>query len=122
MGFSSMFLQKYLVDENFTQDIYTAINLVGKNYYSDICLCHGDLGNHDLLLENVLRTKTDFALDLYTKYTDNLLYRIKEFGIKFQLDGTLPLPGLMGGLGGLAYQMLRIAKPNLVPSILLIDN
>lgn len=84
-------------------------------------LCHGDLGNLELLMQsgksfddNRLRLK---ANQLAAMILDSI-----------QRDGWLcpnPLgvesPGLMTGLAGIGYGLLRLAEPARVPSVLMLE-
>jgi len=84
-------------------------------------LCHGDLGNLELLLEagRILDESQSLAQ----------AGRIAAMTLKsFDKDGWLcgvPLdvesPGLMTGLAGIGYELLRIAEPARVPSVLALD-
>ncbi|WP_250638398.1 lanthionine synthetase LanC family protein [Coxiella burnetii] len=85
-------------------------------------LCHGDLGNLDFLLEVSQRNPSKNRQLAYQARAAFVVERIKKDGISLQIKGTMPLPGLMLGLAGVAYQLMRIAKPQEVPSILLLTN
>ncbi|MFQ6274773.1 hypothetical protein [Coxiella burnetii] len=45
---------------------------------------------------------------------------MKKHGISLDIRGTLPFPGLMLGVAGVAYQLMRVAEPQRLPSILLL--
>jgi type 2 lantibiotic biosynthesis protein LanM len=82
------------------------------------CLCHGDLGNLDVLLEAC------FGLgDAKWRYEVNRCAGMTVASI--ERNGWLcgnPLevesPGLMTGLAGIGYGLLRLAEPTRVPSVL----
>jgi len=85
-------------------------------------LCHGDLGNLELLLLASSRTKNK---DLYEK-TMELAYKImyttnkNEYDWKCGVPGGQQTPNFMVGLAGIGYQLLRIYNNNL-PSILILE-
>jgi type 2 lantibiotic biosynthesis protein LanM len=85
------------------------------------CLCHGDLGNLELLVQ-VTQRRDDQALrsqlnDIVTTTLEHALDR----GWRCGVPNAIPVPGMMTGLSGMGFQLLRIAKPNLIPSILTLD-
>jgi type 2 lantibiotic biosynthesis protein LanM len=80
--------------------------------------CHGDLGNLEFLFEagRVLR---DPALsDEVGRVADSLLNSIDTYGWICGTPQGIETPGLMTGLAGIGYQLLRLAEPDRVPSIL----
>jgi type 2 lantibiotic biosynthesis protein LanM len=85
------------------------------------CLCHGDLGN----LEPVLRAAE--ALDRpdlrerALRIAAGSLASLRETGPVFGLPGSTEPPGLMVGLAGVGYGLLRLAAPGRVPSVLTLD-
>lgn len=88
---------------------------LGKNY----SLCHGDLGLIDILLRsnNGLEDPdyTNSIKDLITKVCKNMLSNGE--GIQADLNSV----GLMNGIAGIGYGLLRIAFPQEVPSVLALD-
>jgi hypothetical protein len=84
-------------------------------------LCHGDLGNLELLLqagetlaEQRWRAEADRRAAL-------VLDDIERRGWACGLPGRVESPGLMTGLAGIGYGLLRLAAPERVPSVLLLD-
>jgi lantibiotic modifying enzyme len=81
-------------------------------------LCHGDLGNLELLLlaSQVLNDP------LYRTEIDRLAGRILEdIQVRGWVSGVpqgIESPGLMTGLAGIGYGLLRLAEPTRVPSLL----
>lgn len=86
----------------------------GKNH----SLCHGDLGNLDLLLE-AARVRRDESLQRRVdRMAGGILRSIEEHGWLYGLPiGAEPL-GLMMGLAGIAYGLARLADPDRVPCVL----
>ncbi len=83
-------------------------------------LCHGDLGNLELLLQarEVLGAA---ALDRDIEHRSLLILEdIEQHG---WIDGTtsgMEAPGLMSGLAGIGYGLLRLAESERVPAVLLL--
>jgi lantibiotic modifying enzyme len=88
----------------------------GRNH----SLCHGDLGNLELLLQasEVLDTP-------YWRVQANRIAAmvIESFGRHGYLCGVplgVEVPGLMTGLAGIGYELLRLAEPQRVPAVLVL--
>lgn len=86
----------------------------GKNH----SLCHGDLGNLDLLIE-AARVRRDTSLQSRVdRIAGGILESIEEHGWLYGLPtGAEPL-GLMVGLAGIAYGLARLADPDRLPCLL----
>ncbi|MGW5875106.1 type 2 lanthipeptide synthetase LanM family protein [Nocardiopsis terrae] len=84
-------------------------------------LCHGDLGNLEFLLSAASLRADTAAQDRVHRAVSTLVDHGRAFGW-----GTSPLPregvpGLMYGRAGIGYNLLRLALPGRVPSVLLLD-
>jgi lantibiotic modifying enzyme len=82
------------------------------------CLCHGRLGNleslaraRDLLDDPGWREAHDATLD-------DIVDDLRRRGACFAHATNLETPGLMTGLAGIGYGLLRSAHPERVPSVL----
>ena len=94
----------------------TALNGIGLNH----SFCHGDLGNIELIHQAGHVLKESYFLEQTRRLSSLIIKSIEENG---WLCGT-PLgtetPGLMTGLAGIGYGLLRLAEPDWVPSVLLL--
>lgn len=85
-------------------------------------LCHGDLGNLELVLQasQILKTpEWRYQLNLLaTRIIENINRHGWLCGEPLQLE----TPGLMTGLTGIGYGFLRLAAPALVPSVLVLES
>jgi type 2 lantibiotic biosynthesis protein LanM len=84
------------------------------------CLCHGDLGNLDVVLtasqvlgERRYREEVD-------RLTAMILASIEHQGWSTGVPLGTETPGLMTGIAGIGYELLRLAEPDKVPSVLLL--
>jgi len=89
----------------------------GKNH----CLCHGDLGNLDLIHE-AFRHGQDPALgDEIARLSRGILASLSRDGARCGTVGGIESPGLMNGLAGIGFGLLRLVDPGRVPSVLLME-
>jgi type 2 lantibiotic biosynthesis protein LanM len=87
----------------------------GRNH----CLCHGDLGNAELLLLAEKRLGTggrDTAV-----LAQAILAGLRQGGPRCGVPLGLETPGLMNGLAGIGYGLLRLADSQTTPSLLLLE-
>lgn len=81
-------------------------------------LCHGDLGNLDLLIEANVRLG---RADLQSHINDiaaRIVEDMRQNGWRCGNPLGVESPGLMTGLAGMGYELLRLAEPTCVPSVL----
>jgi type 2 lantibiotic biosynthesis protein LanM len=103
-------------------EIQTALEITlsdgfGRNH----SLCHGDLGNLDFVLEartvlgeEALQTQIDHFAAI-------ILECIEQQGAFCGVPLGVETPGLMTGLAGIGYGLLRLAEPEQIPSVLLLS-
>jgi lantibiotic modifying enzyme len=93
---------------------WTADEGFGQNH----CLCHGNLGNLDFLLEaNGWLIEPDLAERIRLR-TQAVLASIERDGLLCGTRGGVEAPGFMNGLAGIGYGLLRLVSPERVPSVL----
>ena len=86
----------------------------GKNH----SLCHGDLGNIDLL---VAQPHRDALREDVARVTAMITRTIRDHGWITGVPFGVESPGLMAGLAGTGYGLLRLFAPSEVPSVLLLE-
>ncbi|GCE46887.1 lanthionine synthetase [Thermosporothrix hazakensis] len=84
-------------------------------------LCHGDFGNLEALLLASQRFQKPEYEQMVHRLTAALLVSIQEQGIVTGVPQGVETPGLMLGLAGVGYALLRLAAPQEMPSVLLLD-
>jgi type 2 lantibiotic biosynthesis protein LanM len=88
----------------------------GRNH----SLCHGDLGNLDLLLEaSLILSDKRWSREL-AEVRGVVLDDIELRGWRCAHPGSIESPELMTGLSGIGYELLRLAAPEQVPSVLVL--
>lgn len=85
--------------------------VVREGFGYNFSLCHGDLGNLDVLM--LAGGAGEAAGEQAARTLDGL----DERGWVCGLPGP-PLPSLMTGVAGIGYGLLRLAAPESVPSVL----
>jgi lantibiotic modifying enzyme len=94
----------------------TLENGFGRNH----CLCHGDLGNLEFLRLAASETSVP-VIDAIPSIAQDILDRAESSGWLCGTPAHVPSPGLMNGLAGIGYGLLRIVDPALVPSVLALE-
>ena len=82
------------------------------------CLCHGDWGHVDLLLEAARRLDRPELGERAAIWARRLLQQSRSTGWRSGISFDTQLPGLMTGLAGIGLGLLRAAYPDRVPSVL----
>jgi prepilin-type N-terminal cleavage/methylation domain-containing protein/prepilin-type processing-associated H-X9-DG protein len=81
-------------------------------------LCHGDLGNLDLLLEAAQTFPESCSRSEVERHAGGILSSIARDGWRCGNPLAVESPGLMTGLAGIGYGLLRLVEPVRVPSVL----
>jgi type 2 lantibiotic biosynthesis protein LanM len=86
-------------------------------------LCCGNVGRLELLIAASARLDRPELLDEARRSASQLISRADRSGYQLQpgLPRELSTPGLYQGLSGIGYQLLRLASPDAVPSVLLFE-
>ncbi len=112
----------YLDDTTVREEIGIALRTTrAQGFGSNHSLCHGDLGNLDLLLRaSQAFGDQDLHGETY-RLAKGTLTGIQEFGWLYGYPSKVEPLGLMVGLAGIGYQLLRLAEPSRVPSVLTLE-
>ena len=81
---------------------------------------HGDFGNLETLLVAAQVLQTSDYREALERMTAMLLESIDTYGWVTGVPLNVETPGLMYGLAGIGYELLRLAEPENVPSVLLL--
>lgn len=85
------------------------------------CLCHGDLGNLDLLLTAAGDLGDPALGKAAARLATGILAKVETEGLRCGSNADQEIPGLLTGLAGIGYGLLRAADPEHVPSVLILD-
>ncbi|HSG38438.1 MAG TPA: type 2 lanthipeptide synthetase LanM, partial [Thermoanaerobaculia bacterium] len=110
-----------LDDPEMTGEIRAAVrSTLAEGFGFNDSLCHGDLGNLELVRE-AGRALQDRELTAEAgRLAARILARIESEGPLCGASVESEIPGLMTGLAGIGYGLLRVADPEGVPSVLLL--
>jgi len=122
IGLSRLDLLGSLEDEIVRDEIRAAVAATVRFGFGDNhSLCHGDLGNLELL-SSAARKFDDPALrTMVANVARAILDDVRVTGWRCGNPMRVESPGLMTGLAGIGYGLLRLADPERVPSILLLE-
>lgn len=85
------------------------------------CICHGNMGTTEFLLNHYLKSGDENSNILANKIADSVIMsKTKNGQYKLMDIREYPDVSLFTGLGGIAYQLLRLNNPENVPSVLTI--
>lgn len=121
IGLARLNMLRHFDDAAIRQEIEAAVRTtlawgLGDNH----SLCHGALGNLELLLqaaETLVRPDIEKSANGLAL---GILASLAREGFKCGPPLSVESPGLMTGLAGIGYGLLRLAAPSQVPSVLLL--
>ncbi|MBV9036984.1 MAG: type 2 lantipeptide synthetase LanM family protein, partial [Acidobacteriaceae bacterium] len=119
IGLGRLLSLRHLDDSKIRAEIDAALKTtVAQGFGRNHSLCHGDLGNLELLLQ-ASQTLGDRRWSVHLeRFASIILESIERDGWLCANPLGLQSPGLMTGLAGIGYELLRLAEPVRVPSIL----
>lgn len=110
---------RFLDDAAMREDISTAVEAtLAGGFGKGHSLCHGDLGNLEIL---ALAAEVLGAPELagrVGRLAGGVLASIREHGWRCGVLGRGEIPGMMLGLAGIGYGLLRLGAPERVPSVI----
>jgi type 2 lantibiotic biosynthesis protein LanM len=114
-------LQHLESDPEIRSEIDTAIaTTVSQGFGHNHSLCHGDLGNLELLLQaSEMFDRLDWRSQV-DRFAAVILDSIDRRGWLCGIPLEVESPGLMTGLAGIGFGLLRLAEPKCVPSVLVL--
>ena len=112
----------HLDDPEIRAEIDVALRTtLAQGFGSNHSLCHGDLGNLQLLLQ-ASQVLPDPQWKAQTRLiASTILESIHQHGWLCGVPLGVETPGLMTGLAGIGYGLLRLAEPERVPSVLTLE-
>jgi class II lanthipeptide synthase len=122
IGLARLSTLRQLADAEARREIEIAINTtLNRGLGHNHSLCHGDLGNLELLLQAGLVLKDERAHVEAYRHVRNIVQSVASDEFLCGTPSNVESPGLMTGLAGIGYGLLRLAEPARVPSVLVLD-
>jgi type 2 lantibiotic biosynthesis protein LanM len=119
VGLGRLLCLPHLDDERVREEIAAALeSTLARGFGANHCLCHGDLGNLETLLQAALRLQEPKVAEAANRLAGRIVHSIDRNGCLCGVPLAVEVPGLMVGIAGIGYQLLRLAEPSRVPSVL----
>jgi type 2 lantibiotic biosynthesis protein LanM len=118
IGLARLLCRRLQNDPQLDAEIETALRTTLANGFGyNHCLCHGDLGNLELLLAAAKTWPGSYWKKEGELLAAGVLKCINRDGWLCGNPLAVESPGLMTGLAGIGYGLLRCAEPSHVPSV-----
>jgi type 2 lantibiotic biosynthesis protein LanM len=107
----------YIDDAKTREEIHIGIRkTIESGFGPNYCLCHGNAGNLEILRYTAQHMGEPWLHETASRLTDDFLAGIAQG----EASGEVGALGLMAGLAGIGYSLLRIACPERVPCVLVL--
>jgi type 2 lantibiotic biosynthesis protein LanM len=117
IGIGRLLLRPHLDDPFLDGEIEAATaHTLREGFGQGHCLCHGDLGNLETLVLAGPRWSPEVE-----RLSAVILESLDRDGWLSGVPGGVETPGLLVGLAGIGYGLLRLADPTRTPSILALE-
>lgn len=123
VGAGRLGLPQQFRDEETEKEIRIAVKTLREGGFGAThCLCHGDLGNLDMMLLASMQWQDEALRKEVMQRAQTILESIEKHGPLCGIPLAVETPSFMNGLSGMGYQLLRLANPQKVPSILILES
>lgn len=121
IGLARLHALTHLNDPKLWDELEIALRTtVTRGFGQSHSLCHGDMGNLDLLLQaSQVLDDSEWRVQTY-RLAGMILDSIQGYGWQCGGPEAVEIPSLMLGLAGIGYELLRLAEPDRVPSVLML--
>lgn len=121
IGLARLASLSYIDDETIRQEIAIALKTTLTNGFGlNHSLCHGDLGSLEVLLTASQILPDPWYREQVNHLAAMILDSIDTYGYSTGVPLGVEVPGLMTGVSGIGYELLRLAEPEQIPSVLLL--
>lgn len=122
IGLARLRAMDYLEDKELEAEVRAAVQAtLAEGFGLNHCLCHGDLGNLEFLLQAERRLGRVAERPVWQAMASSILDDIASRGPLCATPRGVESPGLMTGLAGIGYGLLRLADPDRIPSVLTLE-
>jgi type 2 lantibiotic biosynthesis protein LanM len=121
IGLGRLGILRHVDDAMIREEIEIALRTtLAQGFGHNHTLCHGDLGNLELVLEAGEVLEDPHWHAERDRLAAIILESTRRDGWRCAIPFNVETPGLMTGLAGIGYGLLRLADPGQVPSVLLL--
>ncbi|EOQ04705.1 type 2 lantibiotic biosynthesis protein LanM [Bacillus cereus VDM021] len=124
VGIARIGMARCIKSEIVNRDISKSIEKTMKDGFTEVSysLCHGDMGNLELILLGADYFDSDQLNTFVSQMANHIFKEIEKNGNNWKcgIPGRQQIPGLMLGLAGIGYQLLRLYNRQL-PSVMLVE-
>lgn len=121
IGLSRIRCLHHWEDDLVREEIETAVEAtIAQGFGSSHSLCHGDFGNLELLVDAQQLFPGRWEAEV-ARLSSAALSSLEDRGCISGHVLGIESPGLMMGIAGIGYGLLRLEAPDRVPSVLLLD-
>lgn len=121
VGLARLMMLQQRPDPDVRCEVEAAIRTTSKSGFGlNHSLCHGDLGNLDLLILAAESFDGPELKSQVDKFAASILENIEDHGWTTGIPSGVESPGLMTGLAGIGYGLLRLLDPARVPSVMVL--
>jgi lantibiotic modifying enzyme len=122
VGLARLAALAHVNDPELARDLDTALGSTAVfGFGGNDSLCHGDLGNLELFLRARELGRTGIWERTLALESSRLVERISRGEWRCGIPGAIETPGLMMGLAGIGYGLLRLGATRDVPSLLSLE-
>jgi lantibiotic modifying enzyme len=122
IGLSRLHSLEHLHDAAVRAEINMALQTtLAQGFGHNHCLCHGELGNLELLLQASLTFDEPRWKAAVQRLSASIAASIDHHGWLCGIPLGVQSPGLLTGLAGIGYELLRLAAPRRIPSVLVLE-
>lgn len=120
IGLARLCTSPHVATPRIHEDIELALSTTRRfGWHTNQGLCHGSLGNAELLVVAAERLRRPELLQEARRWGATVLQERQTSGQwNCGVSASVDTPGLMTGLAGIGYQLLRLAAPSVTPSVL----
>jgi lantibiotic modifying enzyme len=119
IGLSRALCHTHLDDAETLSEIAAAVRAtMARGLVGNHSLCHGDLGNLEFLHQAAIVLNDSACRSEVERRAGIILESIQRDGWLCGNPSRFESPGLMTGLAGIGYGLLRLASPERIPSVL----
>ena len=113
---------KHLNQQDLRNEAEIALQtILRQGFGMNHCLCHGDLGNLEIILQASLVLDDPMWKNEVGRLAASVLESIEQDGWLCGTPANVETPGLLTGLAGIGFELLRLAEPLRVPSVLCLE-